>query len=370
MSDSRVDISHDRKLLQAQEAYLAAALSSVRSKLNALQPVSTLPSEILEEIFRICVSWLYDYQKPKHPLAWTQVCCSWRQISLNSSRLWQRIDLCDSRFADEFLVRSKEAPLSIVCASPLKLTTDSLILHASRLRCIDVFLLADDMAHLFSRFGPGLPTLTRLSLKVPQQPSALTVDLAIPLVRHLVLDGVTVKWQSCHNLVHLSLRGLGPDFCPSISELHDMFANSPCLEYVRLEDMAPRNIQTEPERSIPLIHLKNMIISAQSSTTITAILSGLYLGPHARLQLYISLRQGLHLLFPNGLPYLSNRGRSDVGAVRLSRHSTHLLRHGAEAWSEVSLKPCSPSALPSPSAHVCAPRSTTYSTSPASRRPS
>ncbi|KAF9481351.1 hypothetical protein BDN70DRAFT_550211 [Pholiota conissans] len=333
MLDARYDISH----LQAEEVFLAAALSSVRSKLNELQPMSQLPPEILEEIFRICVSWLYDYQKPKHPLAWTQVCSLWRQVSINSSRLWQRIDLCDSRFADEFLVRSKEAPLSVVSASPLKATTDSLTLHASRLRSIDLFLLADDMAHLFARLGPLLPALTRLSLKVPHQPSALDIDLAVPLVRHLVLDSITVKWNSCQDLVHLSLRGLDPECCPSITELHDMFASSPCLEYVRLENMNPRNLHTDSARSINLIHLKDMIISAPSSV-VTALLSGLYIGPHARLQLYTSLNQGLYTIFPHGLPYLASCGRPDIGTVRLSRHSAHLICSGAPPWSELSSK--------------------------------
>lgn len=327
-------MAYDREQLLAEEVQLATALSLVRSKLNALQPISCLPSEILEAIFDICVSWLYGHHKPKHRLAWTQVCCSWRQISLNSSRLWQRIDLCDSRFADEFLVRSKEAPLSIVSASPLRLATDNLTLHINRLRCIDVFLFSDDMVRLFSKIGPSLPTsVTRLCLKVPPKSSPLSLDVEIPSVRHLALDCVSVKWTTCQNLSHLSIRGLTPECCPSITELHDIFEASPNLEYIRLEDLTPSNIQMESQRAIPLVHLKDMIVTAQPNI-VSAILPGLLLGPSTRLQLYVSLSQALHTLFPDQLPYMHDSARHGTGAIRLARHSAHFLRHGSDAWSE------------------------------------
>ncbi|KAF8959743.1 hypothetical protein BDZ97DRAFT_1380609 [Flammula alnicola] len=356
MTDLRgVDINIERRLLQAEEVRLTAALSSVRSKLNELLPISWLPPEILEEIFDICVSWLYGHQKPKHRLAWTQVCCSWRRISLNSSRLWQRIDLCDSRFADEFLVRSKQAPLSIVSASPLKLMSNNLNIHAARLRSIDVFLFPDDMAHLFSSIGRNLLTLTSLSLKIPPVSSTLSLGLSLPLVRRLILDCVTVQWESCRNLTHLSLRGLNPEVCPSVSELHDLFAKSPNLEYVRLENLMPSISHPESSRFIPLAHLKDMIISAQPFVA-SAVLSGVYIGPRARLQLYLPLSEDLHTLFPKGLPYLLNHHHQlDVGTIRLSRHSAHFLRHSTNAWSEESTKTIfSISSAPPLSARVCA----------------
>ena len=355
MSARLTEIAYNRNMLLAEEMRLAAALSSVRSKLNALQPISCLPAEILEQIFDICVSWLYGHHKPKHRLAWTQVCCSWRQISLNSSRLWQRIDLCDSRFADEFLVRSKEAPLSIVSASPLKLTTDNLALHINRLRCIDVFLFSDDMVRLFTSIGPTLPTtMTHLSLKVPSKSSPLTLGVDIPFVRHLAVDCVAIKWNSCQNLVHLSVRGLSPECCPSITELHDILEASPNLEFIRLENLTPPSLAMESRRPIPLIRLTDIIISAQPNI-VSAILASLLLGPSTRLQLYASLSDSLHTLFPSGLPYLHGAARSSTGTVRLSRHSAHFLRHGSDAWSEASAKMLfSISSAPPLSTRVCA----------------
>jgi len=348
-----------RSLLEEEEDRLVEALSTVRSRLNELAPISSLPPEIFEEIFDICVSWLYGYQKPKHRLAWSQVCSSWRRISFSSSRLWQRIDLCNSRFADEFLVRSKHAPLFITSTSPLKLTTNNLTDHAKRLQSIDVFLFPDDMAQLFSSIGRDLPNLTTLSLKIPPVSSTLSLDLSLPQVRRLSLDGVAIRWDDCRNLASLSLRGLTPESSPSIPQLHDILAASPHLQYIRLESLLSPTLDVVPRRNIPLMNLKDFIISSKPSS-IRAILSGIYLGPHTRLQLYLSLSENLQTVFPHGLPYLpssnfgSTRNSLDVGTIRLSRHGAHFLRPNTAAWSEDTSKVLFALSSASPlSTHVC-----------------
>ncbi|KAF5317937.1 hypothetical protein D9619_012174 [Psilocybe cf. subviscida] len=331
---SPLDIKYECLLLKKEEARLAAALSTVRSQLNDLLPIFSLPPEILEEIFEICVSWLYSCQKPKHRLAWTQVCSSWRRISLNSSRLWRRIDLCDARFAHEFLVRSKQAPLSIVTSSPLKMTTDDLARHAGRLKSIDLFLFPDDLAHLFESIGPNLSTLDSLSLKIPPVSSPLSLTLSFPNIRRLILDCVAIKWQSCANLTHLSLRGLTSEFCPSIAELHGLLERSPYLEYLRLESLLPLAGEAVTRRPISLVHLREMIVSGQPSV-VGSLLQGLYLSPQTRLSLFAPLSDGLHTMLPDGLPFLN---AIDVDTLRLSRHSAHFLRYRAEAWSEDATK--------------------------------
>ena len=308
---------------------------SVLSKLNERVPISSLPTEIFEHIFGFCVSWIYTYKKPKHCLAWTQVCFSWRRISFNSSRLWQRIDLSNSRYADQFLVRSKEAPLSVICTSPLRLTTDNLALHAARLQSIDVFLFADDMAHLFSSIGESLINLTYLSLKVPQTPSPLFLDFPLPRVRHLALDCITVPWNNCRDLTHLSLRGLDSKFCPSISQLHQLFAQSPYIESIRLENLVPKHLVLDDNltQSFPLLHLKVMIVSSEPRVII-ALLSRIVLSASTRLHLYLSFSESLQSIFPYGIPQMKTGHRLDAGTVRLSRHNVRLILNKTQHWSE------------------------------------
>ena len=329
--------------LRGEEDRLALTLSSIRCKLNnELTPIASLPPEILEQIFDICVSWLYGYQKPKHRLGWTQVCQSWRRISLSSSRLWHRIDLCDARLADEFLLRSKQTPLSLVtpCCSPLKLTTDKLSIHAYRLRSIDVFLPPDEMVQLFRSVGPNLWSLASLSLKIPPMSSTLSLSIPIPFVRRLNLDGVSVPWETCQNLTSLSLRGINKEYAPSVSELYHIFINSPRLRSIRLEGFTPPTPPTpevpsslEPEL-IHLPYLADLTISSDAHT-LTALLSRLSLNLNTRLQLHVSLSDDLHTLFPrSGLPHAPNNPHMiPIQTIRLSQYSAHFLRTGAHPWS-------------------------------------
>ena len=316
-------------------ACISAPLSSVLSKPNELAPISSLPAEILENVFDFCVSWLYGHQKPKYCLAWTQVCFSWRRISFDSSRLWQCIDLCNSRYADQFLVRSKNAPLSVVCTSPLKLTIDNLALHAGRLQSIDVFLFPDDMAHLFSSIGGSLINLIHLSLKIPQTSSALFLDVSLPHVRRLSLDCIAVPWNDFRDLTQLSLRAIDPESCPSISQLHQLFLRSPCIEFIRVENFIPKSFVLDDSmlQPFPLLYLKDMIITSEP-LVIIALLSGMLLSASTRLQLYFSFSESPQSMFPHGIPQIEIGDRLDASTLRLSRHNMRFILSKTQRWSE------------------------------------
>ena len=337
----------------AAETCISASVFPVRRK---LEPISTLPAEILEHIFAFCVSWIYGYKRTKHCLAWTQVCFSWRRISFNSTRLWQCIDLCNPRYADQFLVRSKEAPLSLVSTSPLKLTTDNLALHARRLHSIDVFLFPDDMAHLFSSIGGSLTNLAHLSLKVPSTSSALLIDVPLPRVRRLALDCIAVPWNSCRDLTHLSLRGLDTESsCPSIQQLHQLFARSPYIESIRLENFVPKRFLLDDNLTQPfrLPYLKDMIISSEP-LVIVAILSGMLVSASTRLQLYFSFSESLQSIFPRGIPQMKIGHRLDTSTIRLSRHGVRFILNNTQPWSEdLSRSLFSISSASNVAIHVC-----------------
>ncbi|KXN91941.1 hypothetical protein AN958_11326 [Leucoagaricus sp. SymC.cos] len=317
-------ISTKRILLEEEETRLAAELSSVRSQMNELVPISILPAEILEHIFYVCVSWLYSPKKPKHCLAWTQVCRQWRTISFNSSRLWQCINLADPRFAREFLARSKTAPISIFSPSPLKVASEDLRVHAARLHSIDVFLFPDDMLDLFTSIGPSLPSLTSLSLKIPPVSSTFTLEVPIPSLRRLTLDCVAVRWDTLSDLTHLTLRGLCPKFSPSVSQIHEIFSRSPLLQYVRLDTVRPENLDTPPRTlSLPYLH-----------TVITAILSRMCFAPTTRLQLSCASFDDLCTFFPRGLPFRVPINHLQIEGLRFARHASRFLRSNAKPWSE------------------------------------
>lgn len=321
-----------RILLEEEETRLATELSAIRSQMNELAPVGVLPTEILEQIFAICVSWLYSPKKPKHRLAWTQVCRQWRTISFNSPRLWQCIDLTDSRFAHEFLLRSKTAPISILSASPLKVCTEDLLVHAGRLHSIDVFLFPDNMLELFTNLGPNLSSLVNLSLKIPPVSSTFILETPIPSVRRLSLDCVAVRWEGLADLTHLTLRGLCPKFSPSVSQLHEIFSRSPLLEYVRLDSIRPEDLDA-PNMHLSLPHLRDFVISAKAPV-IAAILSRIALAPTTRLQLTCASFDDLRTFFPRGLPFEVPINHLQIQGLRFARHASRFLRANARPWSE------------------------------------
>ncbi|XP_006458713.1 hypothetical protein AGABI2DRAFT_200536 [Agaricus bisporus var. bisporus H97] len=320
-----------RSLLVAEEARLAAQLSAVRCQLNELAPIGVLPTEILEHIFHVCVSWLYRPTKPRYPLAWTQVCRLWRSVSFDSARLWQTIDLADRRYAREFLTRSREAPISFYTTSPLKVSTETLGVHAQRLSSIDVFLFPDDMLQLFSNLGRQLPILSTLSLKIPPVSSTFILETPLPALRRLSLDLVAVPWISLSDLTHLSLRGLRHKFSPSVSQLHHIFSQSPSLEYIRLDAILPDDLQV-PHSTTPLLlpHLHDFILSA-NAPVIAAILSPMSFSPLTRLQLSCASFDDLRTYFPQGLPFIHHL---HIKGLRFARHASRFLRTHAPPWSE------------------------------------
>ncbi|KAF9460868.1 hypothetical protein BDZ94DRAFT_866204 [Collybia nuda] len=322
-----------REVLLTEEKHLADALSDIRTALNDLTAVASLPTEILEEVFGICVSWLYGHQKPKYRLAWTQVCRTWRRISFNSARLWHCIDLCDSRLAHEFLIRSKTAPISIVSASPLKLCTENLQPHANRLQAIDVFLFPDDMVSLFDSIGPNLSSLTHMSLRIPPVSSNLILEIDVSNVTRLMLDCVAIPWDTCGGLTYMSLRGLPTEYAPSLPQLFTIFKSSPDLEYVKLECIAPALADDHPPTdSISLPKLRELVISGKPPL-IHTLLSGLILPISARLQFNCPTFDDLNAF----LPADQHWRRPEISTLRLSRRAANFIQVGAASWSDEHL---------------------------------
>ncbi|KAF8971186.1 hypothetical protein BDZ97DRAFT_1619311, partial [Flammula alnicola] len=93
----------------------------LENKRNALSPASSVPPEVLCNIFALVKA---ENAGDLHPdgafefsaLEWvrvTHVCKWWRDVALNASWLWTDIALASRRWADEMFARSKEAPLTI-----------------------------------------------------------------------------------------------------------------------------------------------------------------------------------------------------------------------------------------------------------------
>ncbi|KAI0264916.1 hypothetical protein BC834DRAFT_881122 [Gloeopeniophorella convolvens] len=82
-----------RAAILEKVVFTESHLRSLYAQLNALAPVSLLPTELLARIFRLLRD-SRDYDKEARlPLsvAVTHVCCHWREVALSDSSLWSAI---------------------------------------------------------------------------------------------------------------------------------------------------------------------------------------------------------------------------------------------------------------------------------------
>lgn len=319
-----------RATLLDQEAQLIRSLSLVRAKLNELALISCLPSEILESIFSICISRIYSSKRPKFSLSWTQVCRRWRQISLNSSRLWSCIDLSNPKFAQEFLLRSGRSPLSLVSLWTSKFCEDSpkLQSHVERLERVDLFLFPEDMQALFlSLQSNKLVNVRDLSLRIPSVCKPFASSVELPSVSRLCLESVAIPWTHCGSLTDLTLRGLGVEFSPTLVELGVLLDQSPFLKVVRLENIHPSHGDIDPP-PVHLRYLEELIIAGVPHIT-SDILSLVLIPPTSKLRISYpyDLTSDLSSLFHatrNGTLWSDIEVMSTIAnTIRIHRHVVH-----------------------------------------------
>ncbi|KAL7285982.1 hypothetical protein ACG7TL_001097 [Trametes sanguinea] len=126
----------------------------IKERLNMWAAASQLPPEVLLHIFKFAVhapedgadgglslkhrsSRVVASTRALHSL--THVCKWWRDVALNSSTLWTRIDNHKPAQLDAFLARSRSAPISVHVSTNDSDYLDTFIRgHSGRLRRLDI----------------------------------------------------------------------------------------------------------------------------------------------------------------------------------------------------------------------------------------
>ena len=175
-----------------------------------LSPIRWIPAEVLEEIFRFC-TWSLTLDQNSHwrelPWAISQVCRTWREITLNLPCLWSRIPIhlgdntltnlaAQATFLTGLLARSRNAPLYLHVQAPFKEydwhpLINALVPHSERVEELTIKSSTVTM-NAFRKFKGHLPLLRKLTLSKTSQrnhPSALIIDLFedAPLLREVTL---------------------------------------------------------------------------------------------------------------------------------------------------------------------------------------
>ena len=160
---------------------LEGIIRTLKHRRNALAPISSLPTEVIEVIF----SFLHVPGtsspstldgKPDH-LAWLRVahvCHQWREIAVNRPHFWSHIDFnaVSSAGATEILARAKTVPLHLEAKIPSGSWDDGRFIalrkelknHVSHIRHLDISAEHLQLNETLNGLTSPAPTLEYLSL--------------------------------------------------------------------------------------------------------------------------------------------------------------------------------------------------------------
>ncbi|KAL4264321.1 F-box domain-containing protein [Pleurotus pulmonarius] len=270
---TQLTASHEDGTLKAiraidhQLSQLDHSARTLRSRRNALAPISTLPPEILSMVF------MYMEAASNHSLAWikvSHVCQHWRAVALDSPRLWTNIVLSRPKWTREMLKRSKMAPLDIKAdlsfLTPRLLEVVRLIMEQiHRTRSLNITANHSTLNSIFAGLHDA-PLLRSLNLRDSQRHGLLPTDspsvpfaMKAPRLRHLELLQCNVEWNSpfLRPLTHFKLCDATP---PPMGDLLSALQAMPYLEVLELQNSLPRPDLGLGKREVRLGKLKKISI--------------------------------------------------------------------------------------------------------------
>ncbi|KAJ8475395.1 hypothetical protein ONZ45_g15618 [Pleurotus djamor] len=227
---------------------------TLRVALQNASPISRLPPEILSSIFKWVrgnYSW-YPYWHYTWVPAITHVCATWREVALQTPRLWASVFLYPVDWGHEVLRRAKGVPLDIMMrglpSTDDPIDTDKCISlmkagfkEPHRVSHIDItfFKRPEEIAKAFSELIgiSNMPLLESIYINGDRDAPCRVLDgsfmapestprLTTLISRDCFLDFTAPRFQ---NLCHLELESnRGPlitdlhAFCVALGEMHDL----------------------------------------------------------------------------------------------------------------------------------------------------
>ena len=284
-----------QQTIDAEIISLEGSIRALKHRRNALAPVSSLPTEVMEAIFSLLrvpsTSPPFTIDGKIDHLAWLRVahvCHQWRKIALNQPLFWSHVDFntISSAGAAEILARAKTVPLHFEAKVPSGSWDDSrfdalrkeLQDHVSHIHHLDISAEDVQLKRTLDDLTSPAPTLEYLSLSRQRSPDGTMETGEIipdtlfngftPRLSCLELYQCPISWESplLSGLKHLHI---GPTWDrPSLSVWLDALDGMPHLMTLALDWSSPIAPDAPPpshiERTVTLPSLTLFSISSRA----------------------------------------------------------------------------------------------------------
>ena len=272
--------------LQESESILA-----LKSRRNALAPISRLPPETLAAIFSVLPpdAWVTKAED-RASICVTHVCRRWRETALNHSRLWTRIDfnMLTPAAVAEILARSKVAPLfleaNVTFVAQHTTFERHLEDHISHTRRLSLWGL---LRSAIKRLVSSAPLLESVSLSHGSDFFESSAKVAIPVnlfnctapkLTSLELESCDISWKLpiLKRLRTLKIYEPSTEARPKLDDWLDALNEMPQLETLVLQSATPLAsgtalLKSETSPSVTLPSLTRFHISASAKDCTLAL---------------------------------------------------------------------------------------------------
>lgn len=262
--------------LRFQVTTLKQGVSEVLSLLlpmkNTFAPINRIPPDV----FSLIPDYWGHQNAEQDIISLTHVCHDWRKIFTSRPSFWTHLDCRNTDKTRVYIERSKSLPLEISLGQSrcIPYCNDALLMtvtHTNRLSSLTIFLYlySKTLSDLLNHFPFPAPLLKELTIVVEQHfspdpiiPGTIFPEHLPPLCK-LSLSGVVthLPWRNLSNLTVFEYRHASKTVDPLfVAQLLDFFESAPLLCKIILYDSIPTSSRVPPERVIPLLNLKMLII--------------------------------------------------------------------------------------------------------------
>ena len=305
---TRSIIDQDIARLEGSIRGLEDSIRALKSRRNELSPISRLPVEILCNIFSLSIRLT--------PESWTnfsQVSQHWRSLALSAAKLWNNIPLRYPRWAQEMLIRSKMAKLTLRGDFPFETpnpktieTIRSCLCEMNRIEAIEITyrIPRSPLKEFFQdlpKSAPQLHTLRMADYSHPLPGAIFSIgeDFLYDTgrLRCVELIDCRISWDSplLTGLTRLTLEiqdSLKEN--SSINQFLHALQRMPALTDLRLKDSIPDDSEgpsTYPVVDLPCLRVLNI---SSGVGALTAVLRHITFPQSAVLDLTCKEKQSTH----------------------------------------------------------------------------